>query len=266
MYVYERDWNEYGKKDRKNTDLRSVEQRKSEQRRKVQVIGEMRKEPTGLEQNRTERGKSERERRERQLRERRLREKQLQRKRRRKRKIVFFEICLAAAVIMLLVGRDTWMGSLRQWAKRNLAGFLQTEPKAYASSLDGEIYPESLRALLEKNPEAEQFVLNYPKNKDKHPEIDLSGEVTRGIIPLFIQWDERWGYENYGGDFIAVTGCGPTCLSMVYCGLCGDADRNPSGCTVGGEGGLLCVWHRVFMGSDVIRCRRSWIDPNGRYI
>lgn len=88
-------------------------------------------------------------------------------------------------------------------------------------------YPESLLELLELNPETEQFVLNYFQNKDKHPEIDLSGEVTQGTIPLFLQWDERWGYETYGSDMIAITGCGPTCLSMVWCGLSGDTQWDP---------------------------------------
>lgn len=95
------------------------------------------------------------------------------------------------------------------------------------NQLAEEGYPESLVELLERNPETKQFVLDYPKNKDKHPEIDLSKEVTKGTIPLFLQWDERWGYETYGNDFLAVTGCGPTCLSMVYCGLSGDTEWNP---------------------------------------
>lgn len=93
--------------------------------------------------------------------------------------------------------------------------------------LADEKYPESLAELLEKNPETEQFVKNYWENKDKKPVIDLSGEVTQGEIPLLLQWDERWGYETYGSDFLAVTGCGPTCLSMVSCGLSGDTRWNP---------------------------------------
>lgn len=88
-------------------------------------------------------------------------------------------------------------------------------------------YPESLLELLEKNEEAASFVLAYPEKKDENPPKDISGEVERGEIPLFIQWDERWGYEQYGGDFLAVTGCGPTCLSMVYSGLTGDTSYNP---------------------------------------
>lgn len=99
--------------------------------------------------------------------------------------------------------------------------------KTNTNQLTEEGYPESLIELLEKNPETEQFVKGYFKNKDKQFEIDLSDEVTKGIVPLFLQWDERWGYETYGSDFLAVTGCGPTCLSMVYCGLSGETGWNP---------------------------------------
>ena len=92
---------------------------------------------------------------------------------------------------------------------------------------ESETFPESLLELLEKNPEAREFVMNYAENKDKEWDRDVSEEVTKGEIPLFLQWDERWGYETYGGDFLAVTGCGPTCLSMVVCGLTGDIKWNP---------------------------------------
>ena len=51
--------------------------------------------------------------------------------------------------------------------------------------------------------------------------------MKKGQIPLFIQWDERWGYETYGDDFLALTGCGPTCLAMVRCGLSGETQWNP---------------------------------------
>ena len=96
-----------------------------------------------------------------------------------------------------------------------------------AQQLREDRYPESLIELLEMHPETKEFVVNYEKNKDKEFEIDLSDEVLRGKVPLFLQWDERWGYEQYGDDFIAVTGCGPVCLSMVRCGLDGDTKWNP---------------------------------------
>lgn len=89
-------------------------------------------------------------------------------------------------------------------------------------------YPEELIELYEKNEEARQFVLDYPFKKDAEPTIDVSAEVeeTTGI-PLFIQWDERWGYSSYGKGMIGVNGCGPTSLSMVAVYLTGNTEMNP---------------------------------------
>lgn len=95
------------------------------------------------------------------------------------------------------------------------------------NQLREENYPESLVTLFEKHPETKDFVLDYKNYKDKNVKINIKKDVNTDGIPLFLQWDKRWGYKNYGGDFIAVTGCGPTCLSMVQCGLSGKTRWNP---------------------------------------
>ncbi len=98
------------------------------------------------------------------------------------------------------------------------------------SELQAEGCPDSLIRLYEKKPEARQFVLDYKnhRNDDANDEsIDISGDVMDGKLPLFIQWDKRWGYKTYGDDFLAVTGCGPTALSMVCVGLTGNLNMNP---------------------------------------
>ena len=87
--------------------------------------------------------------------------------------------------------------------------------------------PESLQVFKQKYPEAASFVDDYPRARNAHPSMDVSGEVTKGVVPLFIQWDERWGYTDYGGGFFGTNGCGPTCLSMVVCGLTGDTSVTP---------------------------------------
>ncbi len=86
-------------------------------------------------------------------------------------------------------------------------------------------YPISLIELFERNPETEGFVLNYPFHKDVDP--DLSEYDREKGVPLFLQWDPMWGYEDYGSDMIAVTGCGPTCLAMVGYYLTGDENMTP---------------------------------------
>lgn len=140
-------------------------------------------------------------------------------------------ICLATVMLGLLFTDALWRdGILRVSPAGGSSGReagQMTGLRGQDEGLSVQEYPESLMELLELNPETEQFVRDYFQNRDKHPDIDLAGEVTQGVIPLFLQWDERWGYETYGSDMMAITGCGPTCLSMVLCGLSGDTRWDP---------------------------------------
>ncbi len=87
--------------------------------------------------------------------------------------------------------------------------------------------PEELVEFMEEYPEAREFVTDYLYQPDPPLSKDISGEVQKGVFPHFLQWDERWGYEDYGGSFFAVAGCGPTAMSVVYSGLTGKSDMNP---------------------------------------
>lgn len=87
-------------------------------------------------------------------------------------------------------------------------------------------YPEELRALLERNPETEGFVLNYPLLKDREVSVDLSGYDT-DEVPLFLQWDQAWGYMTYGDNVAGLTACGPVCLSMAAYYWTGDERFSP---------------------------------------
>ena len=86
-------------------------------------------------------------------------------------------------------------------------------------------YPQSLIDLLERNPETQDFVLNYPFRIQT--EYDLSEYENAESVPLFLQWDPRWGYETYGSDCIGITGCGPTCLAMAGFYLTGSKEFTP---------------------------------------
>ena len=148
------------------------------------------------------------------MREREQREQRKKRRRRARRRFLG-KLVLAAVfcIAVVFLARAGW---------KHLQSRMEVSPERLAE----EGYPESLIELLEKNPETKDFVLNY-RNYPGLQEIDVSGEVKQGEIPLFLQWDERWGYETYGSDFLAVTGCAPTCLSMVLCGLTGESRWNP---------------------------------------
>ena len=61
--------------------------------------------------------------------------------------------------------------------------------------------------LLASNKETKKFVLEYPEKKDLAPEISLDKEVRGGGVPRLLQWDQRWGYREYGDGIIGITGC-----------------------------------------------------------
>ena len=100
---------------------------------------------------------------------------------------------------------------------------------AYAkeNGLNYSDYPDSMIQLLERNPETKTFVLEYPLKKNQQPEINLSEYTQADSVPLFLQWDQRWGYQCYGDDIAGITGCGPLCLSMTAYYLTGSEEYTP---------------------------------------
>ncbi len=98
---------------------------------------------------------------------------------------------------------------------------------AKENGLQAEDYPEKMRELLNKNPETEEFVLNYPLKKDSDEDYSMDEYKNCKTVPHFLQWDMRWGYKEYAGELMALSGCGPVCLSMVAVYLTGDIKYNP---------------------------------------
>lgn len=105
----------------------------------------------------------------------------------------------------------------------------QRELDTYAEKNDVSLdaYPDALVQLYARNPDARDFVRDYPKKKDLTPTIDLSGLAGSETVPLLLQWDERWGYRAYNESIIGLAGCGPTCLSMATIYLTGDTTKDP---------------------------------------
>lgn len=89
-----------------------------------------------------------------------------------------------------------------------------------------EVYPQEFADALKRNPEILDFVLHYP-DAEKVAVGGLTSEEKSEDCPLLIQWDSRWGYASYGNNNIGISGCGPTCLSMVIYGLKRDESATP---------------------------------------
>lgn len=89
-------------------------------------------------------------------------------------------------------------------------------------------HPELLIEAIEGNTELTEFVYHYKDREEyQNKKVSVKEEIKKGEIPLLMQWDLRWGYNEYGNDMIGISGCGPTCLSMVIIGLTQNTKYTP---------------------------------------
>ena len=134
-------------------------------------------------------------------------------------------VIVAALLILLITNDNIWNsvsgGSSDSDARKTVRAF------AHSNGLSLRDYPESLIELLERNPETKDFVLSYPLEKDAIHGINLSEYDNSEAVPLFLQWDKRWGYKQYGSDVAGLTACGPVCLSRCAYYLPGDEAMSP---------------------------------------
>lgn len=110
--------------------------------------------------------------------------------------------------------RSSWTyGKLDTATQSALTALIAEDSRLHPIAERPEQYPTELLELLVRNPETADFVLNYPQQHTNAPARTLSESLD--TMPLLLQWDERWGYHDYGSSTIAVSGCGPTALAMV---------------------------------------------------
>lgn len=173
----------------------------------------------------------------------------LRRRRRRRRKIrhsVIF-LCSSIAVIVFVAvesrmitsgdggtnrydveaGNNTYDNAVIENSKISEKNKIQNNQSMLDDIMNSTQYPKQLKELALKNEEALEFVYDYPAEHVKENTIDLTEEASMDSVPLFVQWDKRWGYEKYSGNFFAASGCGPTTLSMVVVYLTHNREASP---------------------------------------
>lgn len=144
------------------------------------------------------------------------------RRRRRKRRIsLFFGMILFFTAVYGIFLFVTLFSSSVTSCQTNVK-------KAKASRLlkETDTYPQELLDMLSRNPDMLDFVEGYPEKKGQ-VFADSIGDVKKGEYPMLLQWDERWGYGDYGTSCVAVSGCAPTVISMAVAGLTGEDSITP---------------------------------------
>ena len=89
-----------------------------------------------------------------------------------------------------------------------------------------EVYSMEMIHNLCNNPEMAAYVL-ASTNAENKTYGGITKEEREADFPLLLQFDPRWGYYEYGGKEMGISGCGPTCLSMVILSLTDNKDVTP---------------------------------------
>lgn len=124
-------------------------------------------------------------------------------------------------------GNNTYDNAVIENSKIYEKNKIQNNQSMLDDIMNSPQYPKQLKDLALKNEEALEFVYDYPAEHVKEHTIDLTEEASMDSVPLFVQWDKRWGYEKYSGNFFAASGCGPTTLSMVVVYLTHNREASP---------------------------------------
>ena len=135
--------------------------------------------------------------------------------------VLLLALCLSAPQIYKAYIDATFYQSPRTEAETAVMAFAKENGLHFAD------YPAALIDLLERNPETRDYVLNYPIESRKKHTVDMTEYENSPTVPLFLQWDARWGYLEYGGGLAGLTACGPVCLSMAAYYLTGNPDYSP---------------------------------------
>lgn len=138
-------------------------------------------------------------------------------------KIIILILILAAWIVVTVRAKKTEEGIILTDAYKKQIMESAEWKKIF---LHTENYPDILLEDLKRNPEMLEFVEGYNDVHKKSSE-GLTFEEQKKKVPLFIQWDKRWGYEPYGTSDIGISGCGPTCMAMVIYSLTRNTEATP---------------------------------------
>ena len=108
------------------------------------------------------------------------------------------------------------------WVKRELEGRFMPYVISHAEGNPNVIHFLYLYGHDVTSPESFTYT-----DEERESCLPLLGEDVKGLVPLLMQWDWRWGFDHYGGGPGGLTGCAPTCMAMIGLGLTGDESINP---------------------------------------
>lgn len=115
----------------------------------------------------------------------------------------------------------------REDALAIIQGYSDTDTEYKDIYDNAAVFSDDLLRYVAVNPEMKRFVIDYIAKISIVFEGNFTLTTPVEEVPLYLQFDEQWGYADYGESIIAIKGAGPTCLSMVYTYIKQEGSQNP---------------------------------------
>lgn len=120
----------------------------------------------------------------------------------------------SAATTAVLDYVDKPMVLDRVQALERILSLSATYPEMMTIYNHQEEYDDTILIALANNPEMLEYALHYNDENQTVTGFYTEDELNSDY-PLFLQWDYRWGYMEYGDDTVGTVGCGPSTLAMA---------------------------------------------------
>lgn len=90
-------------------------------------------------------------------------------------------------------------------------------------------FTESAQTQMERNPSTKEY---FVRSLGEDPTDRAIAPGTYHALDdpsliYFSQWDQRWAFKHYNENDIAITGCGPSTLALLYANMTGDTSITP---------------------------------------
>lgn len=124
-----------------------------------------------------------------------------------------------------IIAKD--LPATREDAMEMIKGFADTDSEYKDIYDNAAVFSDDLLRYVAVNPEMKRFVIDYIAKISIVFEGNFTLTTPVEEVPLYLQFDEQWGYADYGESVIAIRGAGPVCLSMVYTYIKQEGSQNP---------------------------------------
>lgn len=110
---------------------------------------------------------------------------------------------------------------------KNLEKYIDQDPKTHWV-YDNFFNITNVEAYLTGNdPDTVEFVYNMNHNITDFPKTPGESIELGRKTPYYLQWDNRWAYDELGQRNIGISGCGPTSTAMVLSRIKNDPSITP---------------------------------------